>query len=132
MARYTVQNLKEVENQGERYGLDPDQLQLRMAKDPLECSNAGISYLRLGPGYRAPFGHKHKQQEEIYVLVSGSARMKIEDEIVEMQPLTAVRVDPGTTRGYEGGPDGADLIVIGAPKTGPGDADVEQGWWSGD
>ena len=132
MAGYTVQNLNEVQNQGENFGINPDELQLRMAKDPLECQNAGISLLRLGPDYRAPFGHNHKTQEEIYVLVNGTARMKIEDEIVEMQPLTAVRVDSGTMRGYEAGSEGADLIVIGAPRTGPGDADVVQGWWSGD
>jgi mannose-6-phosphate isomerase-like protein (cupin superfamily) len=132
MAAYSVQNLKEVENQGERFGINPDEMQLRMGKDPLECKNAGVTYLRLGPGYRVPFGHRHKEQEEIYVLVNGSARMKIEDEIVEMQPLTAVRVDPGTMRNLEGGSEGADLIVIGAPKTGPGDGDVVPGWWSGD
>jgi mannose-6-phosphate isomerase-like protein (cupin superfamily) len=130
MARYTVQNLKEVQNQGENFGLNPDEMQLRMAKDPLECENAGVSYLRLGPGYRMPFGHRHKEQEEIYVLVNGSARMKVEDEIVDMQPLTAVRVAPETMRNLEGGSEGADLIVIGAPKTGPGDGDIEPGWWS--
>jgi mannose-6-phosphate isomerase-like protein (cupin superfamily) len=130
MAGYTVQNLNEVQNQGENFGINPDELQLRMAKDPLECQNAGISLLRLGPSFRVPFGHKHKTQEEIYVLVKGSARMKIEDDVVDVQPMTAVRVDPGTMRGYEAGPDGADFVVIGAPKTGPGDGDIVQGWWS--
>ena len=132
MAGYNVEDLKEVRNQGENFGINPDELQLRMAKDPLQCKNAGISYLRLGPNYRAPFGHKHKQQEEIYVLVNGSARMKIEDDTVDMQPLTAVRVDPGTMRCYEAGTEGADFVVIGAPKTGPGDAETTPGWWSGD
>jgi mannose-6-phosphate isomerase-like protein (cupin superfamily) len=130
MAGYTIQNLNEVQNQGENFGINPDELQLRMAKDPLECQNAGISLLRLGPSYRIPFGHKHKTQEEIYVLVKGSARMKIEDETVDLQPMTAVRVDPGTMRGFEAGSEGADLIAIGAPKTGPGDGDIVQGWWS--
>ena len=130
MAGYTVQNLNEVQNQGENFGINPDELQLRMAKDPLECQNAGISLIRLGSGYRVPFGHKHKTQEEIYVLVKGDARMKIEDELVELKPMTAVRVDPGTMRGLEAGSAGADLIVIGAPRTGPGDGDIVQGWWS--
>jgi mannose-6-phosphate isomerase-like protein (cupin superfamily) len=130
MAGYTVQNLNEVQNQGENFGINPDELQLRMAKDPLECQNAGISLLRLGPGYRIPYGHKHKTQEEIYVLVNGEARMKIEDEVVDMKPMTAVRVDPGTMRGFEAGPEGADFIAIGAPRTGPGDGDIVQGWWS--
>jgi mannose-6-phosphate isomerase-like protein (cupin superfamily) len=130
MGSYTVQNLNDVQNQGENFGINPDELQLRMAKDPLECQNAGISLLRLGPSFRVPFGHKHKTQEEIYVLVKGSGRMKIEDDVVEVQPLTAVRVDPGTMRSLEAGPEGADFVVIGAPKTGPGDGDVVQGWWS--
>jgi mannose-6-phosphate isomerase-like protein (cupin superfamily) len=130
MAAYTVRDLNEVENQGVNFGLNPDEYQVRMAKEPLECQNAGISLVRLGPGYRVPFGHSHKTQEEIYVLVKGNARIKIEDDIVEMEPMTAVRVDPGAMRGLEAGSGGADLIAIGAPKTGPGDGDVVPGWWS--
>lgn len=130
MGNYTALNLRQLENQGERFGLNPDELQLRMGKDPLHCANAAVSYLRLGPGYRIPFGHRHNRQEEIYVLVNGTARMKIEDDVVELEPLTAVRVAPETMRGMEGGPDGAELIAIGAPKTGSGDADMQQGWWS--
>ena len=130
MAGYTVQNLKEIENQGVKFGLDENNIQFRMAKDPLECEHCGISYLRLGPGWRAPWGHSHKTQEEIYILVNGSARMKVEDDLIEMKPFTAVRVSKDAMRGYEGGPDGADLIVVGAPKTGSGDADNVQDWWS--
>jgi Cupin domain. len=130
MSGYTVQNLKEVENQGVHFGLDPSDMELRMAKDPLECANAGISYLKLGPGYRAPFGHTHKTQEEIYILISGSARVKLNDDVIDMKPFTAVRIAQDTMRSYEGGPDGAELIAIGAPRTGPGDGDTVPGWWS--
>ena len=130
MAGYTVKNLKEIENQGVNFGLDESDIEVRMAKDPLECTGCGVSYMRLGPGYRPPFGHAHKTQEEIYILVNGSARMKLEDEVVDMKPFTAVRVSPATTRGYEAGPEGAELIVIGTPKTGGGDADTVANWWS--
>jgi mannose-6-phosphate isomerase-like protein (cupin superfamily) len=130
MAGYAVQQLREVQNQGENFGIDPNDMQLRMAKDPLECANAGISLIKLGAGFRAPFGHTHKTQEEIYILVSGSARMKIGDDVIELEPLTAVRVAPETMRSYEGGPEGAELIAIGAPRTGSGDADIAPGWWS--
>jgi mannose-6-phosphate isomerase-like protein (cupin superfamily) len=130
MAGYNVENLKDVENQGVKFGLDENDIQLRMAKDPLECTSCGVSYVKLGPGWRSPFGHTHKTQEEIYILVGGEARMKIEDDIVELKPLTAVRVSPETMRSYEGGPKGAELLVIGAPRTGPGDADTVPGWWS--
>ena len=130
MPGYTVQNLKEIENQGVKFGLDENDIQLRMAKDPLECTNCALSYVRLGSGWRAPFGHTHKTQEEIYILVNGSARMKLEDKLVDMKPFTAVRVSPETMRSYEGGPEGAELIVIGTPRTGGGDAEIVQGWWS--
>jgi len=130
MPGYTVKNLREVDNQGVHFGLDENDMEIRMAKDPLECSHAGISYVKLGPGWRAPFGHTHKMQEEIYVLVGGSARMKVDDEVVDLDPFTAVRISPEVMRSYEGGPDGAELIVIGAPKTGGGDANTVQGWWT--
>ena len=130
MAGYTVQNLKEIDNQGVNFGLDENDIQLRMAKDPLECADCGLTYMRLGPGWRTPFGHNHKTQEEIYILVNGSARMKLEDKLVDMKPFTAVRVSPETMRSYEGGPEGAELIVIGTPRTGGGDAEIVQGWWS--
>jgi hypothetical protein len=130
MAGYTVKNLKEIENQGVNFGLDESDIEVRMAKDPLECTGCGVSYMKLGPGYRPPFGHAHKTQEEIYILVNGSARMKLEDEVIDMKPFTAVRVSPATTRGYEAGPEGAELIVIGTPKTGGGDADPVTNWWS--
>jgi len=129
MADYTVVNLKEVEDQAPNFGLSP-QLEARMARVALGLENSGVSYQRIAPEFRIPFGHKHKNQEEIYVLVSGSARIKLEDEVVDLKPFDAVRVAKDTMRGFEAGPEGAEFIAIGAPNTGPGDADVVQGWWS--
>jgi uncharacterized cupin superfamily protein len=129
MADYTVVNLKEVEDQAPKFGLSP-QLEMRMARVALGLENSGISYQRLAPSFRIPFGHKHKNQEEIYVLVGGSVRIKLEDEVVELKPFDAVRVHKDTMRGFEAGPEGAELIAIGAPNTGPGDGDTVQGWWS--
>ena len=129
MAGYTKVNLKDVEDQAERFGLAPH-IEFRMARVALELENSGVSYQRLAPNFRLPFGHTHKQQEEVYVLVSGSARMKLGDEVVELKQWDAVRVPSETMRGAEAGPDGAEFIAIGAPNTGPGDADMEQGWWS--
>ena len=129
MADYTVVNLKEVEDQAPNFGLSP-QLEARMARVALGLENSGVSYQRLAPKFRVPFGHKHKNQEEIYVLVGGSARIKLEDEVVDLKPFDAVRVPKDTMRGFEAGPEGAEFIAIGAPNTGPGDAEVVQGWWS--
>ena len=128
MADYTVVNLKEVEDQAPKFGLSP-QLEARMARVALGLEHSGVSYQRLAPGFRVPFGHKHKNQEEIYVLVNGSARIKLDDEVVELKPFDAVRVPKDTMRGFEAGPEGAEFIAIGAPNTGPGDADMVQDWW---
>jgi mannose-6-phosphate isomerase-like protein (cupin superfamily) len=129
MADYTVVNLKEVEDQAPKFGLSP-QLEARMARVALGLENSGVSYQRMAPNFRVPFGHKHKNQEEVYVLVGGSARIKLEDEVVDLKPFDAVRVPKDTMRSFEAGPEGAEFIAIGAPNTGPGDADVVRGWWS--
>jgi uncharacterized cupin superfamily protein len=129
MADYTLVNLKEVEDQAPRFGMAPN-MEMRMARVALGLQNSGVSYQRLAPNFRLPFGHTHKQQEEVYVLVGGSARVKLDDEVVELKPFDAVRVHRDTMRSFEGGPEGAELIAIGAPNTGPGDADTVQGWWS--
>jgi mannose-6-phosphate isomerase-like protein (cupin superfamily) len=128
--KYTVLNLKEVENQGVNFGIPEDKYLSRMARVPLGCENSGVSYEWLAPGYRQPFGHRHKRQEEIYVLVSGSMRAKLDDDIVELQPWSALRIAPDTMRALEAGPEGAELIAIGAPNTGPGDAETVPGWWA--
>jgi hypothetical protein len=130
MAGYTVANLKDVDNQGVHFGLDAKDLQVLMGRVPLDCTECGVSLLRFGPNFRTPVGHTQKVQEEIFVLVRGSARAKLDDDIVELTPLTAVRVAPETMRAFESGPDGADIIAIGAPNTGPGDSVLTPGWWT--
>ncbi len=126
---YTVINLKEVQDQAPKFGLSPN-LEMRMARVPLELEHSGLSYQRIAPNFRVPFGHNHKTQEEIYVVLSGSLRAKIEDEVVELKPWDAVRVHKDAMRSFEGGPEGAEILAIGAPSTGPGDGDIVQGWWS--
>ena len=130
MGDYTKVNLKEeVDDQAVRFGLAPN-IEFRMGRVPLGLENSGVSYQRLAPNFRIPFGHKHKRQEEVYVLVSGSARIKVEDEVVDLKQWDAVRIPNETMRSIEAGPEGAEFIAVGAPNTGPGDADMEQGWWS--
>jgi mannose-6-phosphate isomerase-like protein (cupin superfamily) len=125
---YTKLNLKEdVEDQAPKFGMP--ELEFRMARVPLELENSGVSYLRIEPNFRLPFGHTHNVQEEVYVLVSGSARLKLDDDIVELRPFDAVRIHNETMRNLEGGPEGAELIAIGAPNTGPGDGPMTQDWW---
>ncbi len=129
MAGYTKLNLKEdVEDQAPKFGMD--ELEFRMARVALELENSGVTYMRIDPNFRLPFGHTHNVQEEVYVLISGSARLKLDDDIVELKPFDAVRIHNETMRNLEGGPEGAELIAIGAPNTGPGDGPMTQGWWT--
>jgi quercetin dioxygenase-like cupin family protein len=130
MAGYTKLNLREdVEDQAPKFGLG-GKIESRMARVALELEHSGISYQRIAPNYRVPFGHTHKTQEEIYVVISGSLRAKVEDEVIELKPLDALRVHKDTIRGFEGGSEGAEMLAIGAPHTGPGDADMVDNWWS--
>jgi mannose-6-phosphate isomerase-like protein (cupin superfamily) len=130
MSDYTHLNLKDdPDDQAPNFGLGDD-LEFRMARVPLGLEESGISYLKMEPGFRLPFGHKHKNQEEVYVLVSGGARMKIEDEVRELKPWDAVRVHKDTMRTFEAGNAGAEFLIVGAPNTGPGDAEMVQEWWS--
>ena len=130
---FTLVNLKrDVADVGSNFGGAPD-LEFRLATRVLELGQAGLSYQRIPPGYRFPYGHTHRTQEEVYVAVRGSGRMKLDDEVVELEEWDAVRVPPGTWRGYEAGPEGLEIIVIGAPNLGDDPrADVEgkRGWWT--
>jgi mannose-6-phosphate isomerase-like protein (cupin superfamily) len=130
MAGYTKLNLKDdVEDQAPKFDMSPE-LEFRTAGTPLEMENAAISYLRVAPNFRLPFGHQHNEQEEVYVLVGGSARLKLDDEVLELRPFDAIRIHRETMRNLEGGPDGAEVILFGAPSAGPGDVEMTQDWWS--
>ena len=97
MSGYTVQNLKNVEDQAPKFGLSP-QLEARMARVPLELEQFGISYQRIAPGFRVPWGHTHNVQEEVYVVVSGSMLAKLNEDVVELKQWDAVRVPKETMR----------------------------------
>lgn len=127
MSDYTIKNLKEIEDSAERFGLAPN-IEARFGRDALEAESGGVSYQRLAPDFRQPFGHRHEQQEEVYVLVGGSARVKLEDEVQELTPWDALRVAPGTMRCFEGGPKGAEIIVFGAGSR--DQTEMIPGWWT--
>ena len=129
MAGYTILNVKEVEDQAPKFGLSPN-LEARFAREPLGSQHSGLGYERLAPNFRVPFGHKHREQEEVYVLVSGSARVKVEDEVLELEQWDALLVPKGTMRCFEAGPDGAEILAFGAPTTGGNDAEIVPGWWA--
>jgi mannose-6-phosphate isomerase-like protein (cupin superfamily) len=130
---FTLKNLKEdLEDVGSRFDGAPD-LEFRLATQALELEQSGLSYQRVPPGYRFPYGHTHKKQEEVYVVVRGSGRMKLDDDIVEVKKWDVVRIPPGTWRGYEAGPEGLEILVFGAPNLGENPRDDVEGqrdWWA--
>ena len=130
MSAYTKLNLeRDVENSAEKFGMG-EVLEAHFARDDLDATQLGLSLQRLKPNQRLPFGHSHETQEEVYVVVSGSGRFKLEDDVVDVDQWDAVRVSPEVTRGVEAGPDGMDVLAFGAPATGLQDAKQEMGWWA--
>ncbi|HWM12265.1 MAG TPA: hypothetical protein VNO82_23095 [Solirubrobacteraceae bacterium] len=130
MSGFTKRNLRaEVEDSAVKFGMS-DVLEAHFARDALEATQSGISLLQVKPNQRVPFGHTHDKQEEVYVVVGGSGRLKLDDEVVDVGRWDAVRMAPEVTRGVEAGPDGLDIVAFGAPNTGLGDANQEMGWWS--
>jgi uncharacterized cupin superfamily protein len=129
VADHTIVNLKDVEDMAPKFGFAPD-LESRFARTALGLQNSGLSYFRVAPGYRIPFGHRHGEQEEVYLVVSGTARVKVDDAILDLATWDAIRLAPGTTRGLEAGPEGAEVIAFGAPNTDNKDAEMVPDWWT--
>ena len=104
---FTLSNIKkDLDDIGSAFNGSPE-LEFRAATKALRLEKAALSYQYVPPGYRFPYGHTHETQEEVYVVVGGSGRMKLDDEVVELEAWDAVRVPPGTWRGYEAGPEGS-------------------------
>ena len=123
MAEYTVVKVAEVPDQAENLGHDPARFEIRFLRNPLGMEHAGVSFARYSPGFSVE-GHSHNRQEEVYVLVSGRAQALVGDnELVELEPWTAIRIPPETPRAVRAvGEDDAIFVKIGAPNTGPGDS----------
>ena len=129
MADYTLLNLRsDVEDMAPQYGMG-DGIEAHFARKPLGLEKSGMSYYRLGPDYKLPFGHTHGEQEEIYLVVSGSAKFKLDDEEVDLKPLDAVRIPDSVTRGMAAGPDGAEIIAFGAPNNENSDVEMVPGFY---
>jgi mannose-6-phosphate isomerase-like protein (cupin superfamily) len=129
MADYTKLNIEEVEDSAPKFGLSPD-LEARFGRRALESEIVAVSRETLAPDFRIPFGHRHRNQEEVYVVLRGSGRMKIEEEIVDLRQGDLVRVGRGVWRCTEAGPDGMEILAVGAPVSDQDDSEMEQGWWS--
>jgi mannose-6-phosphate isomerase-like protein (cupin superfamily) len=125
---YVKTNLRDVEDSAAKHGVGATQ-EARFPREELGLEQAGMNYLIVKPGLREAFAHRHGRAEEIYVVLSGSGRVKLDDEMVELAPLDVVRVVPGTTRRFEGGPEGLAVLIFGARVE--GDGEIVQGFWEG-
>ena len=104
-------------------------MQWRFAREALHSRELGISRFTFEPGARMPWGHRHRVQEEAYVVVAGSGRAKLDDEIVELSAWDVLRVAPGVVRAFEAGADGLDVICIGGRKPEGGDSERFADFW---
>ncbi len=128
MSSYSIKNLKEVEDSAaERSG---GQVEARFARKHLDSTELGVSYFRYAPDYRSGMGHSHREQEEAYVVVGGSGRVKLDDEILDLREWDVVRVAPEVVRAFEAGSDGLELIAIGGNKPADGDGVAVADWWT--
>lgn len=126
MSCFTITNLKEIEDSaGER----APNLEARFARKHLDSEHLGVSYFRYAPGFRSPMGHSHREQEEVYLVVNGSGRIKLDDQIVELRQWDVVRVAPETIRALEGGPAGLEVVAIGSDRPEGGDGVPVPDWW---
>jgi mannose-6-phosphate isomerase-like protein (cupin superfamily) len=124
---FTHKKLTDVKDSAPEFGMEEIQ-EARFAKGDLDAEATGVSHHRLKPDQRTPFGHKHEQAEEVYVVIAGSGRMKLDDEIIEVERLDAIRVSPEVIRAFEADSDGLEVLAMGARHD--GDGEVIQGWWS--
>ena len=124
---YTKKNLTEVEDSAPGFGMGDIQ-QARFAKDDLETQDTGVSYHVLMPDRRQPFGHRHEAAEEVYVVLTGSGRLKLDDEIIAVETMDAIRIAPGVTRQLEAGPEGIEMLAFGPRHD--GDGELIEDWWT--
>jgi mannose-6-phosphate isomerase-like protein (cupin superfamily) len=129
MSDHTIVNLKgDVEDMAPRHGLSPG-LEARFASRALGLEKSGFSYFRLAPDFKQPFGHRHREQEEIYVLISGAARIKLDDQEIDLRQWDAVRIPPHVGRSLACGHAGCELLAFAAPRTEEQDAEMVEDFW---
>jgi mannose-6-phosphate isomerase-like protein (cupin superfamily) len=126
MPNCTRKNFEDVADSAGDFSPD---VEARFARSQIDSEHLGVTYLRYAPDARNGSGHRHREQEEVYVVLSGSGRMKLDDEIIELRRWDVIRVAPETMRGFEGGPDWLELLAIGSDRPDGGDGHTVKDWW---
>jgi mannose-6-phosphate isomerase-like protein (cupin superfamily) len=126
-APFTIKKLTEIDDSAPKFGYGELQ-EARFATGDLEATETGVSLHRVKPGKRQGFAHRHDEAEEVYVILSGSGRMRLDEDIVDVKALDAIRVAPQVTRAFEAGSEGLSLVVFGPRHD--GDGEIDQGFWA--
>jgi uncharacterized cupin superfamily protein len=123
---YAKKNLRDVKDSAAEHGLSAHQ-EARFPREELGAEQTGMNYLVIKPGQREAFAHRHRTAEEIYVVIDGTGRVKLDDELITLEPLDAVRVSPGVTRSFEAGPAGLQVLIFGSRVE--SDGEIVQDFW---
>ncbi len=126
MSDFTIKNLMEIDDAA----ADRAEVEARFARKHLDSEHLGVSFFSYGPNFRSPMGHSHREQEEAYVIVGGAGRVKLDDEILPLRQWDVLRVAPHVVRAFEGGPDGLQVIAVGADRPEGGDGVPVPDWWT--
>lgn len=126
MSDFTLKNIRELEDAAAGRGSG---VEARFARAHIDSEHLGVSLFRYGPGVRGSFGHRHREQEEAYVVVGGSGRILLDGEVHELRQWDVVRVAPEVVRAFESGGEGLELIAVGGPKPEEGDGEMAEAAW---
>jgi mannose-6-phosphate isomerase-like protein (cupin superfamily) len=124
--RYTKTNLTDVEDQAAKHGFGELQ-EARFPRTDVDAERGGIAHIKVRPDQRQPFAHRHKEAEEIHVILSGSGRMKVDDDTFAVGEGDVVRVEPSAARAFEAGPDGLEYLVFSTRHE--NDAEIVKEFW---
>jgi mannose-6-phosphate isomerase-like protein (cupin superfamily) len=124
---YTIKNLRDTKDSAPEFGLS-EVGEAHFPREELGAETTGLAYHVMNPDTRQGFGHRHEQAEEVYVVLAGSGRIRLDDEVKEIKELDAIRVEPKIARGFESGPDGLSLLVFGPRHA--GDGELLRDFWS--
>jgi mannose-6-phosphate isomerase-like protein (cupin superfamily) len=124
---FSIKNLMEIDDSA---GDNSPDIEARFARKHIDSEHLGVSYFRYAPGFHPPGGHSHREQEEAYVVVGGSGRLKLDDEIVDVRKWDVIRVSPEVVRAFEGGPDGLEIVAVGADRPEGGDGVRVPDFWT--
>jgi mannose-6-phosphate isomerase-like protein (cupin superfamily) len=124
MTSYAIKSFDDIQSEA------PEGLVAKFSRKFLDSDHLGVSYFEYAAGFRSKMGHRHREQEEAYVVIAGSGRVKLDDEIVELKQWDVLRVAPSVVRAFEGGPSGLTIIAVGNDRPEGGDGERVEDFWT--